>query len=125
MNRTNIPNDIPRQVLAFQKQVLEFQRAAFENGCDAIVALQDRQLELADRMMNRIPNVPDEARDLIRTWRGAAQEGQRQFRNTIDGSFDAVAAYLDRLADGDDSADDDGADKQAPPRPEAREETVE
>ena len=95
MNRPGIP----RQVLDFQKQVLDFQRSAFENGYDAIVALQQRQLELADRMMNQAPNLPDEARDLIQTWRNAAEEGQRQFKNTVDGSFDAVTAYLDRLAD--------------------------
>lgn len=122
MNRANIPSNIPRQVLAFQRQVLEFQRAAFENGYDAIVALQERQLELADRMMNQVPNLPDEARDLIRTWRGAAQEGQRQFKNTIDGSFDAVTSYLDRLADG---AAGEEATEQTPPKPQAQEETVE
>ncbi|MDE2851428.1 MAG: hypothetical protein OYL92_08625 [Acidobacteriota bacterium] len=122
MTRANIPSNIPRQVLAFQRQVLEFQRAAFENGYDAIVALQDRQLELADRMMNQVPNLPEEARDLIQTWRGAAQEGQRQFKNTIDGSFDAVTTYLDRLADG--SATDEATD-QAPPTPQVQEETAE
>lgn len=113
---------IPRQVLDFQKQILDFQRAAFENGYDAIVALQERQLELADRMMNQVPNLPDEARELIRTWRGAAQDGQRQFKNTIDGSFDAVTTYLDRLADG---AAGDEATEQTPTTSQAQEETVE
>ena len=30
----------------------------------------------------------------------AAEEGQRQFKNTVDGSFAAVTTYLDRLAEG-------------------------
>ncbi len=118
MTRTNIP----RQVLDFQKQILDFQRAAFENGYDAIVALQERQLELADRMMNQVPNLPDEARELIRTWRGAAEDGQRQLKSTVDGSFDAVTAYLDRLAGG--TADDEAPD-QAQTTHETQEETVE
>ena len=96
MTRTNIP----RQVLDFQKQILDFQRAAFENGYDAIVALQERQLELADRMMNQVPNLPDEARELIQTWR----------------------PHLDRLAGG--TADDEAPD-QAQTTHEAHEETVE
>ena len=96
MNRSNIT----KHMLDYQKQVLEFQKSAFENGYNAIVALQERQLELADRMIGQIPNMPDEARDLMRTWRGTAEEGQRQFKNTVDGSFAAATAYLDRLAEG-------------------------
>lgn len=96
MNRPNIT----KQMLDYQKQVLEFQKAAFENGYNAIVALQERQLELADRMIGQIPNMPDEARDLMQTWRGTAEDGQRQFKNTVDGSFAAATAYLDRLAEG-------------------------
>ena len=46
------------------------------------------------------PSLPDEARALMQTWRDAAEEGQRQFKNTVDGSFAAVTTYLDRLADG-------------------------
>lgn len=90
---------IPKQLLEFQKQVLEFQKAAFENGYNAIVALQDRQLQLADRMIGQVPNMPDEARALMQTWRDAAEEGQRQFKNTVDGSFAAATTYLDRLAE--------------------------
>ncbi|MCY3928871.1 MAG: hypothetical protein OXG81_11420 [Acidobacteria bacterium] len=96
MNRPTIP----KQVLDYQKQVLEFQKAAFENGYNAIVALQERQLELADRMIDQVPNLPDEARTLMQTWRDAAAEGQQQFKNTVDGSFAAITTYLDRLADG-------------------------
>ena len=105
MNRPTIP----KQVLDYQKQVLEFQKSAFENGYNAIVALQERQLELADRMIDQIPNLPDEARALMQTWRDAAAEGQRQFKSTVDGSFAAATTYLDRLAEGapaEDSADE-------------------
>ncbi len=111
MTRANIP----RQMLAFQRQILDFQRAAFENGYDAIVALQERQLELADRMMNQMPNLPDEARELVDTWRNAAQDGQRQFRDTVDGSFEAMTTYLDRMADSSDESADNPAAEPAPP----------
>ncbi len=100
--------DIPKQVLDYQKQVLEFQKAAFENGYNAIVALQERQLELADRMINQVPRLPDEARALMQTWRDAAEEGQQRFKNTVDGSFAAVTTYLDRLADGSQAEDPEG-----------------
>ena len=115
------PN-IPRQILDFHKQILDFQKAAFENSYDALVALQERQLELADRMMNQVPNLPDEARELIRTWRGAAEEGQRQFKTTVDGSFEAVTTYLDRLAGG--AAGDEATD-HAESTHQAKEETAE
>ena len=108
MNRSTIP----KQVLDFQKQVLDFQKAAFENGYNAIVALQERQLELADRMIDQVPNLPDEARALIQTWRDAAADGQRQFKNTVDGSFAAVTTYLDRLAEGS-AAEDPEAETEA------------
>ncbi len=104
---------IPKQVLDYQKQVLEFQKAAFENGYNAIVALQERQLELADRMIGQAPNVPDEARALMQTWRDAAEEGQRQFKNTVDGSFAAVTTYLDRLADDSPAGDPKGETEAA------------
>ena len=104
---------IPKQVLDYQKQVLEFQKAAFENGYNAIVALQERQLAVADRMLGQVPNLPDEARALMQTWRDAAEEGQRQFKNTVDGSFAAVTTYLDRLSDGSPAEDPEGETEAA------------
>ena len=104
---------IPKQVLDYQKQVLEFQKAAFENGYNTIVALQERQLELADRMIGQVPNLPDEARALMQTWRDAAEESQRQFKNTVDGSFAAVTTYLDRLAEGSPAGDSKGETEAA------------
>ena len=118
MTQTNIP----KQVLDYQRQVLEFQKAAFENGYNAIVALQERQLELADRMISQVPNLPDEARELMQTWRGAAEDGQRHFKHTVDGSFDAVTAYLDRLADG---STDSNATEQTAAKPARETEAAE
>ncbi len=105
MNRPTIP----KQLLDYQKQVLEFQKAAFENGYNAIVALQERQLELADRMIGQVPNLPDEARALMQTWRDTAEEGQRQFKDTVDSSFATATNYLDRLAE-----DPDGSPAEDP-----------
>ncbi len=114
MNRPNIT----KQMLEYQKQVLDFQKAAFENGYNALVALQDRQLELADRMMNQLPNLPDEAHELVRTWRSAAEDGQRQFKQTVDSSFDAITEYLDRFGTGE-ATGTDGAENAAEETPSA------
>ena len=108
MNRPFDPN-ITKRILEYQKQMLDYQKSAFENYYNAMRALQERQLEFYDRMTNQIPDLPDQARDMIQVWREAAEAGQRQFKNTVDGSFAAVKSYLDRLAEGQASATEEDA----------------
>lgn len=89
---------LPRQVLDLQRQVVEFQKAAFDNTFNALTALQDQQQDLVLRLVEESPRVPGELKEMLEEWQEALKSGREQFRDSIDRSFETIESYLERLA---------------------------
>ena len=88
---------IPKQIVDFQRQLVEFQKTAFDSTFNALSALQDQQRELMSRLLEGSP-VPGELKQLMDEWGRALETGREQFRDTVDRSFETVESYLERLA---------------------------
>lgn len=93
-------NPLARQLLDFQKQVVEFQKSAFDNTFDAMVALQDQQRELMNRLVEQAPGLPAEAKEAIESWAESLTRARDEFKTTTDRSFELLERYLDRLEGG-------------------------
>jgi len=89
---------IPRQIVELQRNLLEFQKQAFDSTFNALSALQDQQRELMTRLLDGAPAVPGEMRQLLDEWGRALEAGREQFKDTVDRSFETVETYLDRVA---------------------------
>ena len=99
-NRFNVPGS----VASFQKRVLEFQRSLLDNSFDVAARLQDRQREIAEAALERIPNLPEEVKTVSDTWWQARVSGRETLKSAVDRSFSLAESYWDRLADSADSA---------------------
>ena len=88
---------IPKQMLEFQRQLVEFQKTAFDSTFNALSALQDQQRELMSRLLESSP-IPSELKQLMDEWGRALETGREQFRDSVDRSFETVESYLERLA---------------------------
>ncbi len=89
---------VPKQMVEIQRQLVEFQKQAFDSTFNALSALQDQQRELMSRLLEGSPAVPGEMKQLIDEWTRALESGRAQFRDTVDRSFETVESYLERLA---------------------------
>jgi hypothetical protein len=89
---------IPKQIVELQRNLLEFQKQAFDSTFNALSALQDQQRELMTRLLDGAPAVPGEMRQLLDEWASALETGREQFRDTVDRSFETVESYLQRLS---------------------------
>jgi hypothetical protein len=85
-------------MVEFQRQLVEFQKQAFDNTFNALSAIQDQQRELVSRLLESAPAVPGEMKQLMEEWGRALETGREQFRDTVDRSFETVESYLERLA---------------------------
>lgn len=90
---------VPKQLLEFQRQLVQFQKTAFDSTFDTLSALQDQQRELMSRLLEGSP-APAELKQLMEEWARTLETGRAQFRDTVDRSFETVESYLDRLAGG-------------------------
>jgi hypothetical protein len=88
---------IPKQIVDFQRQIVEFQKTAFDSTFNALSAMQDQQRELMSRLLEGSP-VPGELKQLMEEWGRALETGREQFRDAVDRSFETVESYLERIA---------------------------
>ena len=89
---------IPAAMIDFQRRVLEFQRSAFTNAFEMVTRLQDQRRDAVERLIDRVPNLPAESKELYETWSAAAVRGRDTFRATVDKSFYLMDGYYERLA---------------------------
>ena len=88
---------VPAPMIDFQRRVLEFQRTAFTNAFEMAVRFQDRRRDVVERLIDRVPNLPSESKELLDTWNQAAERNREMFRATVDKSFDLIDGYYARL----------------------------
>lgn len=95
------PNpQIPKQALDFQRQMLEFQKATFDNTYATITMFQEQQERLLKMFLDQSPWLPDEGKKLVGDWLYALKKGRQDFKNTVDQSFNLLRDYLERLSQG-------------------------
>jgi len=90
-------NPFTRQLVDFQKQVAEFQKSAFDSTFNAIVALQDQQRELLDRLVDQSSAIPAEAKEALEAWTDSLNRARDDFKSASDKSWELFERYLDRL----------------------------
>ncbi|MFZ0240954.1 MAG: hypothetical protein WAL90_04845 [Desulfobacterales bacterium] len=75
----------------FAKQVLDFQKATFDNTFTAAIMMQDQAERMFHTMLEQTTWLPDEGRRAIDEWMGAFKKGRDDFKGTIDENFAKLA----------------------------------
>ncbi len=76
------------------KQVIDFQKAAFDNAYSAMTTAQDRTEKMTDSFMNQAFWIPENVKDACSTWTKTYHEGCETFKKTVDDNFEKMGDYI-------------------------------
>jgi len=81
------------------KQVIEFQKTAFENSFSAIVMMQGQTEKLADQFITKNSLIPEEGQKMINEWRLSFKKGRDDFKKSIDENFKRIESMIEATPD--------------------------
>ena len=84
--------------LKMAKQMIDFQKATFDNTFEAMVLLQDQTERMAATFMEQATFLPEEGKKMVRDWVQTFKKGREEFKKAVDESFAKVEAYCTQTA---------------------------
>ena len=76
------------------KQMMEFNKTAFDNTFNAMTVLQDQTEKLVLRFLEKAQWFPEDGRKVINEWIKAYKKGREDFRNAANESYKKVTDYF-------------------------------
>lgn len=76
------------------KQMVDFNKGAFNNAYTAMVMVQDQTETLANTMLNQATWMPEEGRKAIHEWVDAFKKGREEYKKTVDEAFKKVEEFV-------------------------------
>ena len=76
------------------KQMINFNRSAFENTFNAMTLLQDQMEKMSMSFMEQATWLPEEGKKLIDEWVSTYKKSRDEFKKEVDQSFSKVEAYF-------------------------------
>ncbi|PIE74614.1 MAG: hypothetical protein CSA18_04410 [Deltaproteobacteria bacterium] len=69
------------------QQMIDFQKAAFDNSYNAMVMFQSQTEKIAESIMAKNTMLPEENQKMINEWLTALKKGREDFKKSIDENF--------------------------------------
>jgi len=76
------------------RQMMEFNKTAFDNSFSAMSALQDQTEKLVLNFLDQAPWFPGEGKKAINDWVASYKKGRDDFKAAADESYQKVADYF-------------------------------
>ena len=76
------------------KQMIEFNKAAFNNTFNATVRLQDQTEKMANTLLNKVPGLPEEGKKTIDNWVKTYKKRREDFKKAIDENFKKAEGFF-------------------------------
>jgi hypothetical protein len=76
------------------KQMVEFNKGAFNNAFNAMVMIQDQTETLAETMLNQATWMPAEGKKAMQDWVNSFKKGRDDYKKAIDEAFVKVEEYF-------------------------------
>ena len=80
--------------LKMAKQMIDFQKATFDNTFSAMVMLQEQTERMVQTLMGQATFLPDEGKKMLNEWVQSFKKGREEFKKAVDESFGKVEAYF-------------------------------
>ena len=80
--------------LKMAKQMIDFQKATFDNTFNAMVMLQDQTERMFGTFMEQATFLPEEGKKMLREWVEAFKKGREEFKKAVDESFGKLETYF-------------------------------
>ena len=81
----------PKQIA---KQMVDFNKTAFDNSFEAMSALQDQAEKMFTATMEQTTFFPEEGKKLINEWINAYKKGREDFKAAADENFKKVETFF-------------------------------
>ncbi len=75
-------------------QMIDLQKASFDNGYEAIVTVQDQTEKAANTLMGQAAWLPSESRGVLKEWFGMLKKGREDFKKVFDEGYDHIGGYI-------------------------------
>lgn len=79
------------------KQMMEFNKTAFDNTFRAMTALQDQTEKLVLGFLEKATWFPGEGKKAVTEWVNAYKKGREDFKVTADNNYKKVADYFAKV----------------------------
>jgi hypothetical protein len=76
------------------KQMLDFNKSAFENSFNAMVMLQQQAERAANTILDQATWLPEDGRKAIQQWADSYKKGRDDFKKLIDENYSRVESYF-------------------------------
>ncbi|MFP4032309.1 MAG: hypothetical protein ACLFRG_14470 [Desulfococcaceae bacterium] len=76
------------------KQMLDFQKATFDNSFKAMASLQEQGEKMVDTFLQQATWLPEEGKKAVTNWINAYKEGRAKYREAVEQNFEKVEAYF-------------------------------
>ncbi|MCK7507327.1 MAG: hypothetical protein MZV70_26970 [Desulfobacterales bacterium] len=81
----------PKQIA---KQMIVFNKTAFDNNFRAMQALQEQTERLVNKFWDKSPMFPEEGKKVISDWMTAYKKGCEDFKSVVDDNFKKVEDFF-------------------------------
>jgi hypothetical protein len=75
-------------------QMVDLQKAAFDNGYETLVTMQDQAEKVFDAFVNQAGWFPSEGKGALHEWAGMYKKGRDDFKKAVDDGFDHLGGYI-------------------------------
>jgi hypothetical protein len=69
------------------KQMINFNKAAFDNAYNAMVMFQDETEKMVNMSMEQATWIPEEGKQFADEWTKTCRQGWKDFKNAVDANF--------------------------------------
>ena len=76
------------------KQMLEFNKTAFDNSFNAMLTIQEQNAKMVDTFVEQATWMPEEGKKVIRDWVNAYKKGCQDFKKTADENYKKVDEFF-------------------------------
>jgi hypothetical protein len=76
------------------KQMIDFQKTAFDNTFSAMVALQDQTEKMVNITIEQSAWLPEDGKKAINEWTEACKKGRDDFKKLVDENFSKAEGFF-------------------------------
>ena len=76
------------------KQMINFNKATFDNTFNAMVMLQDQTEKMANTFISQATWLPEEGKKVVNEWLSAYKKGREDFKKVVDDNFKKVEDFF-------------------------------
>jgi polyhydroxyalkanoate synthesis regulator phasin len=78
------------------KQMIDFNKAAFDNTFNAMVLLQEQSEKMSNTVLEQATWLPEEGKKAITDWIKAYKKGREDFKKAVDENFKKVEDFFSK-----------------------------